>query len=93
MHGYAEILVTIPLLLVCFQLYSFAVTGKGREMQGRCLKLGVAFMVIGIGVLVFRSTLFVFFGLILMLLGFRLLAHGLDRLDKKIYIDRLDDDQ
>jgi hypothetical protein len=48
-------------------------------------------MTLGIMALVFKSAPFAFFGLILMMLGFRLIARGLDRLDKNIFIDQYDD--
>lgn len=93
MRSYIEILILLPLLVMCYQFYSFSVTSKGREQQGRCQKLGIVLMALGITALVFKSAPFVFFGFILMMFGFRLLAKGLDRLDKKIYIDRYEDDK
>jgi hypothetical protein len=48
-------------------------------------------MTLGIIALVFKSAPFAFFGLILMMFGFRLLARALDRLDKRIFIDRFED--
>jgi hypothetical protein len=93
MHIYIEILIILPLLVLCYQLYSFSTNGEGREKQERCQKLGIVFMTSGIMALVFKSAPFAFFGLILMMFGFRLLAKGLDRLDKKIYIDQHEDDK
>ena len=91
MRTYVEILIILPLLLMCFQLYFFSVYSAGRRQQERCQKLGIAFMTLGIMALVFKSAPFAFFGLILMMLGFRLIARGLDRLDKNIFIDQYDD--
>lgn len=93
MHIYVDIIIILPLLVLCYQLYSFSVNSKGRDMQGRCQKLGIAFMTLGIIVLVIRSVSSAFFGLIMIMLGFRLLAKGLDRLNKTKYIDRYDDDK
>jgi hypothetical protein len=92
MQSYIEALIILPLLVLCYQLYSFSVNSDGRERQGRCQKLGIMFMTLGITALVFKSAPSAFFGLILMMLGFRLLAKGLDRLDKKVFIDQLDED-
>ncbi|MDD2541331.1 MAG: hypothetical protein PHH28_09865 [Desulfuromonadaceae bacterium] len=93
MHVYGEFLITFPLLVVCYQLYSFSANSKGVEKQERCLKLGIAFMTFGITALALKSVPFSFFGIVLMMFGFRLLAKGLDRLDKKKFIDHLEDDE
>ena len=58
------------------------------QQQERSQKLGIFFMTAGILALVFRSAPFSFFGLVLMMFGFRLLAKSLDRLDKKTFIDQ-----
>ncbi len=93
MRIYFETLILLPLLVVCFQFYFFSVGSEGRKRQERCQKLGIVFMTLGVVALVFKSTPLAFFGLVLMMLGFRLIAKGLDRLDKKIFIDRLNDDK
>lgn len=92
MQRYLEVLIILPLLVVCYQLYSYSGNGTGCERQARCRKLGTAFMSLGILALVFKSAPLAFFGLVLMMFGFRLLAKGLDRLDKKIFIDQCADD-
>lgn len=93
MQSYLESLIILPLLLVCYQLYSYSVNGKGREKQERCQGLGIVFMTLGIMALAFKSVPFAFFGLVLMMFGFRVLAKGLDRLDKKIFIDQCEEDK
>jgi len=93
MQSYLETLIILPLLVMCYQLYSYSAKGEGRERQARCRKLGIAFMSVGIVALVFKSAPFAFFGLVLMMFSFRLLAKGLDRLDKKIFIDQCEDDR
>jgi len=93
MFHYIELLIALPLLVTCYQLYFFSVKSKGLELQGRCQKLGIAFMTMGIMALVFKTIVFVVSGFILMMLGFRLLAKGLDRLDKTIFIDQHEDDK
>jgi sulfite exporter TauE/SafE len=71
-------------------MYSYAVTRQKEERQRVCRGLGITLFTVGITSLVTRDSLFVFAGLILIMIGFRLIAHGLDRLDKNIFIDRYD---
>ena len=85
---YVKFLILLPLFAVIFQMYNYALTRQREEKQAVCRGLGIMLLSIGIASLVSRDPLFVFAGLILMMAGFRLIAHGLDRLDKKIYIDR-----
>lgn len=93
MHSIVEIFITLPLLVMSFQFYFFSVNSKGLERQERCQKLGIAFMTFGIIALVFKTMPTVIFGFILIMLGFRLIARGLDRLDKTIFIDQHEDDK
>ncbi len=88
---FVKLIVLLPLVAVLFQMYNYAVTRKGIERQRVCRGLGILLLSVGTVNLVFRDYLFVFAGLILMMIGFRLVAHGLDRLDKKIYIDTYND--
>ncbi len=88
MRLYIEFLLTIPILLICYQMYAFSVQKKGLEMQSSCRTLGIVYMTVGIVTLIARSPAFVFLGLILIMIGFRLMAKGLDRIDKKVFIDR-----
>ena len=91
MNTYIETAVILPILVLCYQIYSFSVNSEGVDRQARCQKLGIAFMTIGICALVIKSAPSAFFGLILMMFGFRLMAKGLDRLDKNTFIDRYDE--
>ncbi len=93
MHSYIEILIVLPVLVLCFQFYFFSVNCEGVMRQERCQRLGVAFMTIGIVALVFKSAVTAFFGLIMMMFGFRLIARGLDRLDKTKVITHYEDDK
>ena len=90
MHTYLEILATLPVMVICYQLYAYSANSQGVARQRRLLRLGIAFMTMGITALVTREPTFVFLGLILIMMGLRLMAKGLDRLDKKIFIDRYD---
>src|ERR1035437_9863439 len=92
MRTFVEIVIILPLLVLCYQFYFFSVNSKGIERQDRCQKLGIVFMTFGIMSLVFKTVPIVFFGLILMMFGFRLISRGLDRLDKEIMIDQLQDE-
>jgi hypothetical protein len=83
-----KLLLLLPFLLIFFQLYYYAVTRKGPDRQQACRALGIFSFSVGAACLVSRDTMFVFLGFGLMMAGFRLIAHGLDRLDKKIFIDR-----
>ena len=84
-------LILVPILTMVYQVYSYAVSRQREERQNVCRALGIFLFTIGIGILATRDSFLVFAGLFLMMLGFRLLAYSLDRLDKKIFIDRYDD--
>jgi hypothetical protein len=90
MQAYVELLATLPLIALFYQLYAYAANSKGELRQRRSRKLGIAYMTIGITLLIARELAFVVLGLVLIMMGFRLMAKGLDRLDKKIFIDRYD---
>ena len=92
MRSYIEILIILPLLVISYQLYAFSVHSEIEKLQERCQKLGIALMTLGVTALVSKSAPFAFFGLILIMFGFRLLAKGLDRLNKHIYIDQYKDE-
>ena len=83
-------LILLPFLAVIYQMYNYAVTRQREERQRVCRGLGIALFSVGVVVLMTRDAFLVFTGMFLMMLGFRLIAQGLDRLDKKIYIDRYD---
>lgn len=90
---YLELFIFLPLLAFFYQLYKYADTRKGMSRQKACLALGIAYSSTGTVFLVFRSLFFAMAGLVLFMLGLRLLAKGLDRKDKKIFIDRFEEDQ
>lgn len=84
---YMKLFIILPLFAVIFQIYNYALTRKREEKQAVCRGLGIAMLTFGIVSLIFRDFLSVVAGLLLMMVGFRLIAHGLDRLDKTIFID------
>ena len=87
MH-YVKFIFLLSLFAVIYQMYNYAITRQREEKQRACRGLGIILFSIGVTSLVSRDYFFVFSGLILIMIGFRLIAHGLDRLDKTTYIDR-----
>lgn len=87
--GYIKLFIILPVFL---QLYFFAVTSKGVEKQKRCQRFGIVYTTIGMCSLIFQQIHLVIGGLILIMLGFKLISHGLDRIDKKTFITQYDDD-
>lgn len=83
----------LPFVLVLFQFYSWVVSLQGLEKQKHCRALGIIYTTLGTLFFLFRSLPLFVVGLILFMLGLRLIAKGLDRIDKTVFIDRLDDDQ
>jgi len=93
MTSYFKLLIFMPLLVICYQIYSFTSSRTGAEKQIRCRRLGIGYMVLGVLAMVEREPLSGFFGIILIMFAFRLLAKSLDRLDKSVFIDRYDDEK
>lgn len=93
MSSYIEIMIIIPVLVLCYQFYSFSVKSEGVKLQNRSRLLGIVLMTLGVTALAYRTVSFAFFGLILIMFGFRLMAKGLDRLNKKVFIDQCEDDK
>ena len=92
MESFVKYLLLLFLWVFGVQLYSFAASLEGVEKQKGCQNLGIIYITAGIVSLVFRETLFVVSGFMLMMLGMRLVSHGLDRIGKNKYIDRYDED-
>lgn len=87
-----NLMILLPLSILFWQAYCYAVSKKGEEKQQSCMSLGIAYTTAGIAFLVFRSIPFAFAGFFLIMMGLRLIAHGLDRIDKKIFIDKFEED-
>ena len=92
MHDLIEIAILGPVLVVMYQFYRFAVNRTGEMKQKSCQALGIVYCSLGITALALHTTFFVFAGLLLLMFGLRLIAHGLDRINKTIFIDRYDED-
>jgi Na+/phosphate symporter len=93
MNIYVEGFVMIPFVVVMFQFYLWIVSLKGVEKQKHCRALGITYTTLGTVCFMFRALPLAVVGLILFMLGMRLLAHSLDRIDKTIFIDRFDEDR
>lgn len=87
-----KLFVVVPFVVVSLQFYSWIVSLKGLERQRHCRALGITYATVGTVAFVFRSLPFAVIGLVLFMLGLRLMAHGLERVDKTIFIDQLDED-
>ena len=83
----------LPIVAVAFQFYSWIVSLEGLERQVHCRALGVVYTTLGTISFVFRTFPSAVIGFILIMLGLRLIARGLDRMNKTIFIDRLDEDR
>lgn len=89
---FLQIFLAIPIVIITTQLYWYSVTRMGTNRQTTCRGLGIAYATAGIVSLVFHSVFFAFLGFYLLMLGLLLISRGLDRLDKKIFIDRFAED-
>jgi hypothetical protein len=92
MESFAKYLLLVFLWVFGSQLYCFAASLKGVQRQEGCRNLGILYITAGIVSLVFREMLFAVSGLMLIMLGLRLVSYGLDRIDKKTFIDRYKED-
>ena len=92
MNTYIQCFVTIPFIVVMFQFYSWIVSLHGAQKQRHCHVLGVTYTTLGTICFIFRTLPFTVVGLLLFMLGLRLIAHGLDRINKTVFIDRFDED-
>ena len=80
-------LTTLSFLILCYQGYRYAITLTGTEKQDVCQHHGIFFTTLGTGAFLAPSVPIVFAGVVLIMLGLRLIGHSLDRLEKTIYID------
>jgi len=81
----------VPILIFSVQAYNYAVAKTGEEKQNTCKALGIACATVGIVILVYRSAPLSFAGLFLIMMGLRLIAHGLKHVGKKIYINKCEE--
>jgi hypothetical protein len=86
-------LITLSFLILCYQGYRYSITLTGTEKQDVCQHHGIFFTSLGTGAFLAPSVPVVFAGVILIMLGLRLIAHSLDRLDKTVYIDHYTEEE
>ena len=84
---------TLTVLILCYQGYRYAITQTGVDRQNACQHHGLFFTSLGASAFLVPSVPVGFAGLVLIMLGLRLIAQGLDRIDKTIYIERFVEDQ
>jgi len=93
MRIYFECFGIVLFAVLLLQFYLWVVSLKGLEKQQHCKWLGIVYCTLGTLCFFFRSLPMGLLGLILFMLGLRLIAHGLDRINKSIFIDRFDGDR
>lgn len=89
---YLQIFISMPLFVFVYQLYRYVVSRQGMHRQTACRMLGIFYFSAGAVILALRNPLSAMAGLLLLMLGMLLIAKGLDRIDKKIFIDHYEDD-
>ncbi|WP_298273393.1 hypothetical protein [Geobacter sp.] len=89
---FIQLFLLLPMLLFVYQVYRYAITQTGIKKERACFALGITYFSVGVTCLVFRRLQLALLGLLLLMLGLLLIAHGLQRKDKKIFIDRFDED-
>jgi hypothetical protein len=91
MHAYVKYIVLMPFWAICAQFYFHAVSQKAKQKQDECRILGITYTSFGIVSLVTKDMWFVMSGLVLIMLGLRLMAYSLDRIEKRKFIDRYEE--
>jgi len=90
LQQFIEYICMAAVVIVLNQFYAYSVSLTGKAKQLSCQKLGIVYVTLGVVSFVFHRPTVVIGGIILIMMGLRLIAHGLDRIDKKIFIDRYD---
>ena len=93
MMEYIKLLILLPVIVFGYQLFRYTVTLKREEKQRACRSLGIVIFPAGVVCLVFHNFYTVIAGLVMIMFGLRLVAYGLERKDKKIFIDRFEEDK
>jgi uncharacterized membrane protein HdeD (DUF308 family) len=92
MMEYVKFLILLPMIIFGYQLYCYTISLKRVEKQRACRSLGIIMFPAGVICLVYHNFLAVIVGLVMIMFGLRLIAYGLERKDKNIFIDRYDED-
>ncbi len=75
-----------------YQYFHYAITRPKEEREPVCYGFGIAYISFGVLSLVSRDAILAFVGLYLIMLGMYMLAKGLERKDRNIFIDRFHED-
>jgi hypothetical protein len=89
---FVKIVLVLPFIVFGYQLYRYIVILNREDKQRACRSLGIIIFPAGVVCLVFRNFYAVIAGLVLIMTGLRLIAFGLERKDRKIFIDRYEED-
>lgn len=73
------ILTILAFLVLCYQGFSYVTSLTGKKRRDSCRQLGIFYLILGICSFISRSAPVVFTGIILLMMGLRLMAHGLVR--------------
>lgn len=73
------ILTILAFLILCYQGFSYVTSLTGKKRRDSCRQLGIFYFILGICSFISRSAPAVFTGIILLMMGLRLMAHGLVR--------------
>ena len=92
MTEYLKLMLILPVIVIGYQLYRYTITLKREEKQRACRSLGIIIFPAGVICLVFRNFYAVMAGLVIIMFGLRLIAYGLERKEKNIFIDRYEED-
>jgi len=87
MLQFIEYLSAAAVVIVFNQLYAYAVSLKGQEKQVTCQRFGIVYLTLGIFSFASQNIPVIIAGFILIMIGLRLIAHGLDRINKSTFID------
>jgi len=87
MQHYLLYVLLLPFWVLCSQFAFHAISLKVVEKQKECRTIGIVCTTIGIVSLVSRDIFFVMSGFALIMLGLRMMAISLDRIEKKAFID------
>lgn len=88
-----KIIFVFTVLVFLYQLYNYALSRRKAHKEQACYGTGITYIVLGVLCFIFRDPFLSFLGLMLLMLGLLLLANGLQRKDKTIFIDRYHGDK
>ena len=87
-----EVFALVPIFIFSVQAYNYAVSKTGEEKQKTCKALGIACATVGIALMVYCGVPLSFPGLFLIMMGLRLISHGFYRVEKKIFVNKCEEE-